>query len=367
VALLGVLGLLLVLSRPWLEAIRPLSSLPLLAGIALSPDVSGLIPRSLLGALEPVTALAGGWLALLAAESFDVATLRRSRPGRRALLIGVPALLAAGAAWASASSTRTPVTGSLLLLTACAAVALDPAAVRASLGRTVRPDAAARLSPSVACFSLGLALAATAFASVPPSLGQGAAGSFTPWAAIAHGSLTLLLGAALGFSYVAPLRLAPGKVMLPALLASMALVGWGLAQWLGMSPLALVFVAGVVLANDGARRDLILTTLAELERPFTLGLLFLAGASTPASAAVLAGPGFWILAAALLIIRPLGWRLVPAAGLTAAQALPLSPLAPAILLGFPGALDTSLAAAIALVFVLSETAWTLFTRRLGGR
>src|SRR5262245_14049939 len=124
-SLLIALGGLVLLSRPYLEARRPVTSLMLLAGIVLGSAGAGLIPREAVGAAGPLQALAAGWLALSAAESWVPDTLRRIVSGGRLarLLIPVAVLGAIGC-------LVSPALGATL---AALALALDPDAARCAL------------------------------------------------------------------------------------------------------------------------------------------------------------------------------------------------------------------------------------------
>ena len=62
------LAIVLLVSRPWLDARRPIMSFALLLGVALGPAGGNLVPGDLLSRMTPVAALCSGWLALLAAE-----------------------------------------------------------------------------------------------------------------------------------------------------------------------------------------------------------------------------------------------------------------------------------------------------------
>jgi hypothetical protein len=178
----------------------------------------------------------------------------------------------------------------------------------------------------------------------------------------------LVLGLALGLFFVGPLRLAQGRGPVSILLLAMPLVGWGLARRLEMSPLALLFAAGVVLANEASKRDLIFTLLRELQRPFTFLVLLLAGARIPIALIPGAIAVFGLMAAGYSLSRPLAWRFAPDVGLSIEQALPMSPLAIVLTLelldwaGTPSGFARLLPAVVALAFVLNEAAWFLISR-----
>ena len=358
-----------MICRPYLEARRPPAFIALLLGVAIGPSFTGLLDRARVASFDPLLALASGWLALLAADSWDLGTLRRIGARRltpmlavtataaAALAVGIPlglGLMGAPPPWTTAV---------IVAVLACAAAAVDPAAARLSLEGAARPDNAARQSPSVASLSLGASLTGTALVA-GLMLAAGADGAPPIWLALRHALMTLALGVAAGLVYVGPSRLLEGRGPLLTLTLTLPLVGWGVALWLGMSPMALLFAAGVVLANDATRRDLTFSLLREMERPFSMALLILAGASLTLNLAAPSSPALWAAAAILALARPLSWRLLPAARLRPQHALALSPLA------IPMALHASsgsqapypLPGVIVALFVLSEIAWLLVHR-----
>jgi hypothetical protein len=131
----------------------------------------------------------------------------------------------------------------------------------------------------------------------------------------------------------------------------------------------MVFVAGVVLANDPLRRDLVFTILREHHRAFGMAVLLLAGARVPLAP----GEGFvtvlLLMGASVAVARPLAWRFVPSVGVTMDQALPMSPLAILIaqeILFWPGSVWTLpglTPALVAIAFVINEAAWLILSRK----
>ncbi|HZC76352.1 MAG TPA: hypothetical protein VE258_01305, partial [Ktedonobacterales bacterium] len=258
---MALLAVLILLSRPWLEARRPLASLGLLLGVALGPGGADLIPVGVRGGLDPVRALAAGWLALLAAESLDLETLRRLPAPGRLWRMSIPAAVLGTLGWLIGDGLALPM--------ACLALALDPDAVRHVLSRASRPGVAGRFAPMLAALALGLALLCSVATTRAPA---------TLPATAAHGALTIMLGIGLGFFFIGPLRIAEGKGFLLALMVSLPLLGWGVATRLGMSAPGVIFVAGLVVAHDTTRRQLFFTLLREHERLFTIALMLTAGA-----------------------------------------------------------------------------------------
>lgn len=370
-ALLVALAFMVALSRPLLEARRIPASLILVAGMLLGPSLTGTMPVDLLYATAPILALAGGWLALSAAESWDLDTLRRNRAARRIILTAVPALVMVLLAilWPTAIILARGLTALASLLApavvlACASIALDPAAVRESLAQTERPGPVQRLAPFAASLALGTALAATAIASGL----HATIVTLLPWVIVWHIVGTLLFGVMIGVLFAGLIRLAQGRAAVAACLVALPLVAYGAARLLEMPPLAMIFVAGVVLANDPQRRDLVFTILREHHRAFTAAVLLLAGAHVPLGTAEGFHAVFWLMAASVAIARPLAWRFVPSVGVTVDQALPMSPLAILIaqeILYWPGSiwiLPGLTPSIVAIAFVLDEAVWLAMSR-----
>ncbi len=362
--------MLLVICRPYLEARRPYASLALAAGIALGSFDSPLVAKVVLPGLQPLMGLAAGWLALLAANSWDMGHLAWTRGARMLALAGMAGLAASGLGMLAPAilggafdGAGWPILVGPLAILACAAVALDPEAAREALHGSSRPGPAMREAPAAAALVLSGSLAGICLAW---ALQAGTAGG-SSWAGARHLLLTLAAGAGLGIVFAGLLRLAEGRGPLLIFLISLPLLGSGLAHKWGLSPLAVIFIAGVVLTGERTRRDLISVLLRELERPFTVALLVLAGAAVPLGQGTLRLGAFWILAGGFTLARPGAWRFMRPGGLRPLDALPLSPLAiPLALeaLSWQGSGVTGLLpAAVTLAFILSETAWIVSTAR----
>jgi len=349
----------LLLCRPWLETSRAVGTIPLGLGFAiglLAPAAPG--GPAIAALLDPLYALAAGWLLLAAAESWDLTALRPDRPGRMALAVGLPALAAPLAALAAGRV----VAAAPFVLLACASLALDPHAAQARLGLSRRPDASVRSAPTRSAVLLGTAMLASAAAAGLAHAGRDA--SIHPAGILAlHVTGSLALGLAIGVGACVASRLAGSRPLVTSMLIVTALAGWGLASALALSPPAVLFAAGVVLANDASRRDLVFTSLREMDRPFTLALLVIAGMRL--AGAIQAGglTTLWLPALVYALVLRLAWRLAPASGAGGLRGLPMSPLIlPLALLEIaPAWLGPALLAA----FVLGEAAaWT--TARDGG-
>ena len=351
------------------------ATIALILGLAIGPVAAPFLQDQSSGGAGLLMGLAAGWLALLAAESWRLETLRRASVlGRLGHLVGPPIVIAALALAPQAAAAlwqnirAVSFLAAPLMLLACAMLTLDPEAARDDLRRLHRPGPSARAAPGNASLALGAALAGSTLASA----NRAAASPFEPapfWAAASHIGLTMLLGIALGVAFVGLLRLAEGRGLLIALLAALALTGWGAAAWLGLSPLAVLFAAGVVLANDGRRRDLVFDLLREMERPCVVAALVLAGARLALAAPALGSATMWLMGGILALARPLAWRVVPLRERELLTTLPLSPLAVVLALDAASwdqprwSLAAALPAAVALAFIWGELTWIWLARR----
>ena len=255
-------ALLVLLCRPALAAARPPGILFMTGGVG----VASLFPQA--GALAPlVVALSGSWLILTAAEPFDMRSLREM-------------------GW-----RRAP------LLLALAVFFPSPEAARDKLARANHPDASTRALPRVAGVALGLGLLGTAL--------------LTPQLRLPGLMTTAAVGIACGLAAAGAIRVACSKDLISAVLVAFAPLAWGLAVRLQISPLAVLFIAGIILAHDTARREMTFTALREYQEPALFALL-------GASGALLINPGAWpttllpwIIAGGLVLSRLAFGRWLP--------------------------------------------------------
>jgi len=363
IALLIATAGLLLIGRPYLEARLPRGTYALAAGIALGPSLAKAIPLWVMSEMEPLLALAAGWLALAAAEAWDLSTLRRAGWRRVAPILGALLLVAVIMILALYFASRDGASGSAemfgaAVLLASAAIAVDPAAARQMLRDSHMPGPTARLAPLAASVALGIALAGSSLA---------AGGDFSISSTILRSLIALSAGALLGLLFVGATRRAEGKGMLLALMASLSLMGWGIAAALGMSPLAILFSAGVVLANDAAKRDLVFALLRELERPVWLAVLLLGGAAIPMGVAIHGAAILLPLCALFVAARMVALKTASLAGAGLRPALPMSALViplGLVSLAWPGRalVASGLAAVLAGAYIACEAIWS-FTAR----
>jgi hypothetical protein len=111
---------------------------------------------------------------------------------------------------------------------------------------------------------------------------------------------SLLLGALMGLLILMLFRTRLGEVDKILILIGLVLFGGGMAYLLGISPLLVHLVAGVVLANFSLKSDETFQLLMRIERPLYLIFLMIAGAYLR-----IASPLVVLLAAAYVLIRGL--------------------------------------------------------------
>ncbi|MGH9869901.1 MAG: hypothetical protein ACREAA_17280 [Candidatus Polarisedimenticolia bacterium] len=352
-------AIVLAMSRPYADAARPPSWLALGAGALMGAVLRGAVdPAALIDAMRPAAALAAGWMALCAAEGW-----RGSRPLRPAAgsisrllvpatAVGVLTLLSGGsAAWPAA------------LLAAGASMALDPAAARLHLQGTTHPSPTARRTPAVVALAGAMALGASV---IPFSLAlsDGGAG-VDPLNALARAALCLGLGAAAGVIAAGLMRLAQGRAAMFALLVPLPLLMCGAAGLMGAPALPAIFMAGLIVARDVARRDLLSTVITEVEMPMNvmammlLGALLATASSWPQGGLMLAATIAVSLALAALVA---GRAVAPATSLL----LPLSPLVAAMALE-AAAWSLPAACGLAVGMAGGEILWLIRGRMAGAR
>ncbi len=307
-------GIAVILCRPWIDAPRPALCVAIVPGVLLSPVVAELaLAQDLEAVIRAAAALAGGGVAVAVVAAGTIpgagpASLPWLRLAARATAAGVVVALIGGPSlWPAA------------LMIAVAALAIDPDAARLALLRHARPSSLLRSLPAIA--SRGTA-AALLLSAVPAALLL-AREDPSASTAVAFGGLArcVLLGAGAGAITLGLLRLAQGRDLTVTLLLAMALGVWGGAGALGLPAAAAAAIAALVVSRDAARRPLVATVAAELERPLTLAAVLLASVLTPWSAESIRSPLFWGSVLALGVAAPVAFRGIGAAGRSAA-ALP---------------------------------------------
>ncbi len=362
--LLGLAGARLSLStwtgRLWPRLLTVTGMHMLLVGFVLGSHGVGLLGRDLIDQLDPFLALGLGWIGLLFGLQLDRRQLREF-PTRYTVLAVVQAaltfLIFLGLGLAVVSQARLrgliadePAVGTAIVAAAATACISTPAAI-ALLSDTFQVRG--RLTQLL--FFIASLDAVVGIAALQINYAV-----YRPGAAVADGSLvdvivTLAgatgLGVTLGALFLLLSRPRPNREELFLFMLGLAVFGAGAALYLGLSPLYVSAVAGVVIANVSRLRSRVYKVLQEWEKTIYVILLMLAGA-------LLEFPSWLVLplAGAYVVLRVLakaaaGWisksvvppriatpgdfglGLVPQGGISLAMAISITLSYPALRLG----------------------------------
>lgn len=261
-------------------------------GFLLGPEVLGLISAEALAQLDPLLALALGWVGFLFGLQLDRETLKQF-PSRFFVVAGVQAVLTLAIflllGWALLESVGQAGEVQMLLLGAAAATACTTtpagialvstnflvrgkvrellffvASIDALIGITALQVVYSIYHPSQLVLNL---------AEVPPA----------GWTVLALG-----LGVLCAILFLWLTRARPGSEELVLLLLGISALVSGGALQLQISPLFVAAVMGAVVANLHADRQRVFSVLQQWEKPLYVVLLILAGA-------LLRVPTLWIL------------------------------------------------------------------------
>lgn len=334
-----------------------------LAGIALGPVALGVLEKGTLATFDPVGGVAVGWLSLLIGLGFGYEGRRRVPARSQAFGIGLAAVTGAAiagalialfrATHAFAPADRVLIAGGVGA--ACAGTTRHLA--RWMSGRYGARGPVHRLFAEMADADDAVAIVATAVLFALHPVG-GDAVRLSPWA---WGGLSLGLGFVLGFTAT---MLLGRDFRLDAswgTLLGTGLLGIGLSQQLGLSPLTTMFAMGATISLTSGHRHEIVEMTRPTERAVLLPALLLAGAKIDFAVPLLVASvatGFGAravskLAGGLLIRSAIGPRvprwiglgLMPTGGLSIGVALSFA-------LRFPGRIgDTVLAITAGLMIV----------------
>jgi hypothetical protein len=233
--------------------------------------------------LLPVAAMLTGWIGFSVGMAFHARVLRPLpwRAFKVALAPGAAALVVVGAASLltfvlAGVRLRTAIAGAALLGAAAATSAPTLAAALRTRGRPTRRTADVWSNLRMIEFSAGLDVAL--------ALGAGV----IAFAVTSHGVadigaplwLLLTLGAAVAVGIIAWLFLGAALSDDERLLLGIGMIafGAGFGSWLGLSPVVIGAVAGMVLVNlPGDRMTLLRRALANVERPALVIVLVITG------------------------------------------------------------------------------------------
>ena len=288
----------------------------LLVGLLLGP-VLGLLTLEAIAQLEALFALGLGWIGFLFGVQLDRASLAQFPRGWMIFTV-VQAVLTftvfAGVgllAFELAGALR-PDLHVIIFGTAATAAVSTPAGV-ALIGRTFQlkgPVARLLMFVSSLDAAIGIIALQLVYAAYHPDTALVGGGDGWLWLAIATAT-----GIVFGVIFLWLTRPKPERDELILFLIGLAVFEAGTALYLGISPLFVCMVTGVVIANLSPSRKRVYSILQAWEKPVYVVVLILAGA--------LLGAGSWIalpLAGGYVVLRGLGklsggWlarRLVPA-------------------------------------------------------
>lgn len=248
----------------------------ILLGILLGPLVSGTFSRSIIEDLSPLEEMLAGWVGWLIGLQMNWDNLRRIET-KTILWTGGEVLVASTLVTGAVALAMLVWLGRVfwpaaVIFGALAGVS-SPMIVALSAPRA-RSDPFLRrlfvhtsLAPAFSVLILG-----TVLACLP--LGRGRWGAFGAWFWILMGpAVGLLLGGLFHFLTLYRIR---DKDLLVVMLGFVAL-GSGAARVMGLSPLLVTMLAGMVVAGRSPQRRRLFVSLQRAEKPFFLFLLVVAG------------------------------------------------------------------------------------------
>ncbi|HKJ93087.1 MAG TPA: cation:proton antiporter [Longimicrobiales bacterium] len=349
-------------------------------GFLLGVNGFGLLTPRVLDQLYPFMALGLGWIGLLFGIQLDRRQLAFFPPAF--LLVALIQALVAFAVFLlvgtgiAAFLADTPGLTLALLITAATACVSTPAGV-ALISRSFQVRGpVSQLTFFIASVDAAVGIAALQVAYAfrhPSSDGTFAAGGWE-WIAVA-----LAAGIVFGVFFLWLTRPKPSREELTLFLLGLVVFAAGAALYLGVSPLFVTMVAGIVIANLSPARRRVFRLLQAWEQPVYVILLILAGALLrfptwlilPLAAAYVVLRGLGKLAGGWLAVRvtqrgfrppaDLGLGLLPQGGISLAMVISITLTYGAIeTAGFP--LVDVLFSTVVLAVVASELIGPLLTR-----
>jgi Kef-type K+ transport system membrane component KefB len=292
-ALIGLIGARLTLSHrqvPLGPRISIAIGLPFLfLGFALGPNLLQVLPGSAVDQLTPLLALGLGWIGLLFGLQLDRDHLRQF-PRRYLAITLVQAsvaflvVLAVGLLAIVAGFSR--AAGPVVLAAAATACVSTPAAIALISNTYMARGRVTRLLFYVASLDAAVGIVAIGVTHAiyhTAPIGAGPIMSPIEWLAI-----SVLLGFFFGVLFLSLTRIRPRNEEFMLLLIGLVLFAAGTAFFLGLSPLLVAMITGVVIGNLSPLRRRVYAALADWEKPIYVMLLVLAGA-------LLRFPSWWIV------------------------------------------------------------------------
>lgn len=267
-------------------------------GFLLGPLLH-LLSLDIIAQLQPFLALGLGWIGLLFGLQLDRRQLRQF-PLSYLLFALAQALLTFGLFWAAASLMIPSATGNrgvdVAILAAAATAAISTPAGVAVVSRTfsVQGKLSQLLFYTASLDGLvGIVALQVVYALHHPSIAAVEGFGWPMWMGVATAT-----GIIFGVFFLWLARPKPGRQELTLFLIGLVVFEAGSALYLGLSPLYVAMITGVVVANISPSRKRVFSILQAWEKPIYVILLILAGALVSISPWII-----WVLAGAYLVVR----------------------------------------------------------------
>jgi Kef-type K+ transport system membrane component KefB len=291
-----------------------------LGALASQPDI-GILNTDVLGRLRPVMHFGLGWLGFIIGAQLDIRVLDRVPKGTAYLImveaLGPFAITAAGCGIvmiAFGMSIQDPATWRDMILLGTAAAMTAPRKFRGFANRTWHEGRGV----DVLLGQLDEIVGVIGLVFITAYFRQDATGTWqlpdTAWIFVSLG-----LGVAIGVLIFAMIRVPTSNAEFLAVVLGGIAFASGLAGYLRLSPIAICFIAGVLVTNfPNDQRESVFKILHHLERPVHLMFLIVAGAMWN-----LTDWRGWVLVPLFVAGRVLGkWTGVVAAKTAVGQYLP---------------------------------------------
>jgi Kef-type K+ transport system membrane component KefB len=251
-----------------------------LGALASQPDV-GILNADVLGRLRPVMHFGLGWLGFIIGAQLDIRVLDRVPKGTAYLImveaLGPFAITAAGCGIvmiAFGMDIQDPATWRDMILLGTAAAMTAPRKFRGFANRTWHEGRGV----DVLLGQLDEIVGVIGLVFITAYFRQDASGTWqlpdTAWIFVSLG-----LGVAIGVVIFAMIRVPTSNAEFLAVVIGGIAFASGLAGYLRLSPIAICFIAGVLVTNfPNEQRDSVFKILHHLERPVHLLFLMVAGA-----------------------------------------------------------------------------------------
>ena len=255
----------------------------LLVGYLLGDSFLGILDAATLDRVRPFLILGLGWIGLLAGIQLEWKALRMfSRASYLWILLygcGVLLILSAGLyalfhAWFP-SDPQIGLAVAVLAVTALCSAHASIALWMQHVGRQKRPLGLMLQFVSSVNDVIAIVLFGFLLGFYRPAEGGTGGGPLLPLENIAF---SLLLGVVMGVLLLALFRTRLGRVDKVLIVIGLVLFGGGMSYLLGISPLLVHLVAGVILANLSLSSEETFQLLVRIERPLYLIFLMIAGA-----------------------------------------------------------------------------------------